>query len=91
MGDSDAFYFKQLFSNQHHNKTFVIYGYGKKALDSLKENIQKYTRGLNVYKAKTNNDIVFIDCSDYNKQKALAETKEVIDKVMYNRKQQTQK
>ncbi len=86
MGDSDAFYFNQLFSNKHHNKTFIIYGYGKEALNSLMENIHEYTGGLSAYKAETNNEFAFIDCSDYNRQKALTDTKEIINKVMYNRK-----
>ena len=79
MGPSDAFYFKQLFSKNLHNKTILIYGYGKKTLDSLKENIIEYTGGLNNYKAETNNEIIFSDCS---KRRSLSNTKDVIDQVI---------
>lgn len=77
MGASDAFYFRQLFSTMHRNKTFLIYGYGKKAMDLLKENIHKYTGGLNQYLAETNNNIIYVDCS--NQVYALDVTKGILN------------
>ena len=79
MGPSDAFYYNQLFNKGQHNKTFIIYGHGEKALESIKGRIIEYTGGINSYVAETNNELMFIDCS---KQKALLETKDIIDKVI---------
>lgn len=84
MGPSDAFYFNQLFSKTQKNKTFVIYAYGRKALDLIKENIYEYTRGMSMYITETNNEIIFIDCS--NQHKALLETMEVINKAIMHQK-----
>ncbi len=77
MGTSDAFYFHQLFSKVYHNKTIIIYSYGKKAMDSLREKIHKYTGGVNSYIAETNNNIIYVDCS--NQLNALNVTKELIN------------
>ncbi len=79
MGFSDAFYFNQLFNKKLHDKIFIIYGYGDKDLSSIKGRVFDYTGGINSYVAETNNEINFIDCS---KQKALLETKDIIDKVI---------
>lgn len=80
MGQSDAFYFNHLFDKKMHDKTFIIYGYGVKALDSIKSKIFEYTGGFNSYIEETNNELVFIDCR--NEQKALLETKDIIDNII---------
>lgn len=84
MGASDAFYFRRLFGKTCKNKTFLIYAYGRKALDSIKENIHEFTEGLSMYIAETNNDIIFIDCS--NQKKALLDTKKIINKIIMHQR-----
>lgn len=77
MGPSDAFYFNQLFDKKAHDKTFIIYGYGAKELESIRSKIFEYTGGTNMYIAETNNELLFIDCS--NEKKALSMTREIIN------------
>jgi hypothetical protein len=46
-------------------------------MDLLKENIHKYTGGLNQYLAETNNNIIYVDCS--NQVYALDVTKGILN------------
>lgn len=79
MGDSDAFYFRNLFDEKKRDRTLIIYGYGKDGLDSIKEKVFEYACGLNNYIAKTNNEVFFIDCKAWD---ALSKTQSAIDKAI---------
>lgn len=79
MGDSDAFYFRNLFDENKRDRTFIIYGYGKDGVYSIKERVFEYAGGLNDYIAKTNNEVFFIDCKAWD---ALSETQTAIDKAI---------
>lgn len=79
MGDSDAFYFRNLFDEKKKDRTFIIYGYGKDGVELIKERVFDYAGGLNNYIAKTNNEFFFIDCNAWD---ALSKTQMAIDKAI---------
>ena len=79
MGDSDAFYFRNLFDEKKRDRTLIIYGYGKDGVDSIKEKVFEYANGLNNYIANTNNEVFFIDCNAWD---ALSKTQTAIDKAV---------
>ena len=78
MGPSDSVYFKTLFDANKTDKTYIIYANGDSAMKSIKENVFNYAGGLNKFKMKGNNEIIFIDCTS---PRALSETKRTIDNV----------
>lgn len=79
MGDSDAFYFSNLFDEKKRDRTLIIYGYGKDGVASIKEKVFEYANGLNNYIANTNNEVFFIDCNAWD---ALSNTQTAIDKAV---------
>ena len=60
IGDSDAAYFKEIFSSNQINKTFLIYGFGPEAIDSIKRNIERIC-GISINDLTANNYVKFLD------------------------------
>lgn len=60
IGDSDATYFKEVFSKNQKGKIFLIYGYGPDAIDSIKANIERICC-VSIDELTTNNFVEFLD------------------------------
>lgn len=60
VGDSDATYFRTIFNANQTGKTFLIYGYGQEALDSINANIQRIC-GISVGALGNNNQVYLLD------------------------------
>lgn len=80
MGPTDDFYFRKLFEGKK-GKLFIIYGYGRNALNSVMDSVGYYIDSLNSYKVDDKNEIVPIDCSFSD---AVSKTKEVL--IQWNAK-----
>lgn len=80
LGPSDHNYFSTLFDENMRNKTYIIYGHGKDALDSIKGYVMEYTGGIYNFRTKNHNKIHFID--DSIQRSAMSETKNVIDGLL---------
>lgn len=76
LGPSDHNYFSTLFDENMRNKTYIIYGHGKDALDSIRGYVMDYTGGVYNFQKENHNKIHFID--DNIQRSAMSETKEVI-------------
>ena len=61
------------------NKTYIIYGHGKDALDSIRGYVMDYTGGVYNFQKDNHNKIHFIDDSH---RSAMMETKKVIDGLL---------
>ena len=79
LGPSDHNYFSTLFDENMRNKTYIIYGHRKDALDSIKGYVMEYTGGIYNFQTKNHNKIHFIDDSQ---RSAMMETKKVIDGLL---------
>lgn len=80
MGPSDHNYFSTLFNANMRNKTYIIYGHGNDALDSIKGYVMEYTGGKYNFQTGNHNKIHFID--DSIQRSALLETKKVINGLL---------
>lgn len=60
VGDSDATYFREVFNNNQQGKTFLIYGYGPNAIETIKANIERIC-GIRIEELVGNNHVVFLD------------------------------
>lgn len=80
MGPSDHNYFRTLFGGNMQNKTYIIYGHGNDALESIKGYAMEYTGGRYNFQTENHNKIHFID--DSIQRKAMLETKKVIDGLL---------
>lgn len=78
MGDSDKFYFKNLFDERKQNKRYIVYGYGQEEINRLKKNIRDYTGGLSVFQDEYHNNLVTIIDSS-NKTTVIKETRQLIN------------
>ena len=79
LGPSDHNYFSTLFDENMRNKTYIIYGHGKDALDSIRGYVMDYTGGVYNFQKDNHNKIHFIDDSH---RSAMMETKKVIDGLL---------
>jgi len=80
IGPSDHNYFSTLFGGNMQNKTYIIYGHGNDALESIKGYAMEYTGGIYNFQTKNHNKIHFID--DSIQRSAMSETKNVIDGLL---------
>ena len=80
MGPSDHNYFSTLFDDNMRNKTYIIYGHGKDALDSIKGSVMDYTGGIYNFQKEKHNKIQFID--DGIQRSAMLKTQNVIDGLL---------
>ena len=80
MGPSDHNYFSTLFDDNMRNKTYIIYGHGKDALDSIKSSVMDYTSGIYNFQKERHNKIQFID--DGIQRSAMLKTQNVIDGLL---------
>lgn len=80
MGPSDHNYFSTLFDDNMRNKTYIIYGHGKDALDSIKGSVMDYTGGIYNFQKEKHNKIQFID--DGIQRSAMLKTQIVIDGLL---------
>ena len=80
LGPSDHNYFSTLFDENMRNKTYIIYGHGKDALDSIRGYVMDYTGGVYNFQKENHNKIHFID--DNIQRSAMMETKKVIDGLL---------
>lgn len=78
VGESDATYFKHIFSLDQKGKIFLIYGYGEGALNSIKQNIEKFNGNLGLF--CKNNSVVFLDVMKVADTRQI--TKEIISEYM---------
>jgi hypothetical protein len=76
VGDSDATYFRAIFNAGQTGKTFLIYGYGQDAIESIKANIQRIC-GTSVSALGTNNQVHMLDVKKEEKTRRITRT--VID------------
>ena len=76
LGPSDHNYFSTLFDENMRDKTYIIYGHGKDALDSIKGYAMDYMGSIYNFQKENHNKIHFID--DDIQRSALSETKEAI-------------
>lgn len=76
VGDSDATYFRAIFNAGQTGKTFLIYGYGQDAIESIKANIQRIC-GTSVSALGTNNQVHMLDVKKVEKTRRITRT--VID------------
>lgn len=60
VGDSDATYFRTIFNASQIGKTFLIYGYGQSAIDSIIANIQRIC-GISLKALGNNNQVYVLD------------------------------
>jgi len=60
VGDSDATYFRAIFNNNQHDKTFLIYGFGEEAIETIKANIERIC-GISVETLLMYNRVVLLD------------------------------
>lgn len=83
MGDSDKFYFKNLFDKRKMNKHYIVYAYGDEEKKRLNNVIRKYTGELTEFQDEYhNNEIRIIDCK--KEKNAVRETKQYIDSILFN-------
>ena len=76
IGDSDATYFRTIFSINQHNKVFLIYGYGINALNTILKNIERICEiSIDDLKA-ANNIVVLLDVQDVGNTRRI--TRELI-------------
>ena len=80
LGPSDHNYFSTLFDANMRDKTYIIYGHGNDALESIKAYAMEYTGGIYNFQTKNHNKIHFID--DSIQRSAMSETKNVIDGLL---------
>lgn len=80
LGPSDHNYFSTLFDANMRDKTYIIYGHGNDALESIKGYAMEYTGGIYNFQTKNHNKIHFID--DSIQRSAMSETKNVIDGLL---------
>ena len=80
MGPSDHNYFSTLFDKNMRNKTYILYGHGNDALDSIKGYVMEYTGNIYVFQTVNENKILFID--DSIQRNAMSETKNTIDSLI---------
>lgn len=80
MEPSDHNYFSTLFDDNMRNKTYIIYGHGKDALDSIKGSVMDYTGGIYNFQKERHNKIQFID--DGIQRSAMLKTQNVIDGLL---------
>lgn len=76
VGDSDATYFRAIFNAGQTGKTFLIYGYGQDAIESIKANIQRIC-STSVSALGTNNQVHMLDVKKVEKTRRITRT--VID------------
>ena len=79
MGPSDHNYFSTLFNVNMRNKTYIIYGHGNHALESIKGYAMEYTGGMYNFQTENHNKIHFIDDSQ---RSAKLETQNIIDGLL---------
>ena len=60
VGDSDATYFRAIFNASQTGKTFLIYGFGQKAIDGINANIQRIC-GISLGALGNNNQVYLLD------------------------------
>ena len=60
VGDSDATYFRAIFNQNQQDKTFLIYGFGQAAIDSIKANIERIC-SIDINTLEVNNRVCFLD------------------------------
>lgn len=80
LGPSDHNYFSTLFDENMLDKTYIIYGHGKDALDSIKGYAMDYMGSIYNFQKENHNKIHFID--DSIQRSAMSETKNVIDGLL---------
>lgn len=76
VGDSDATYFRAIFNSNQNGKTFLIYGYGQDAIESIKANIQRIC-GISVSSLGANNQVRMLDVKNVEETRQITRT--VID------------
>ena len=79
IGDSDAAYFKEIFSRNQKGKIFLIYGFGPEALDCIKANIERIC-GVTISDLTANNYVEFLDVKQPVETRKT--TKEIIQKYL---------
>lgn len=62
IGDSDATYFRAIFNAGQTGKTFLIYGYGQSAIESINDNIQRIC-GISLGTLGKNNQVYMLDAT----------------------------
>lgn len=77
VGESDATYFREIFNTNQKGKTFLIYGFGQSALDSINANIQRLC-GISVGVLGKNNKVYMLDVTK------VEETREITRAVVEN-------
>ena len=79
VGDSDATYFRAIFNSDQNGKTFLIYGYGQDAIESIKANIQRIC-GISVSGLGANNQVQMLDVKNVEETRQITRT--VIDSYL---------
>ena len=63
VGDSDAIYFRTIFDNNQCGKKYLIYGFGEKAINDIKANIERICN-INMKEFEASNSVQFLDVQD---------------------------
>lgn len=73
VGDSDATYFRAIFNNNQHDKTFLIYGFGEEAIETIKANIERIC-GVSVETLLMYNRVVLLDVTHVTETRQITRT-----------------
>lgn len=79
IGDSDATYFRAIFNPNQHDKIFLIYGYGEKALNDIQTNIHRIC-GISLNQLSANNQVYMLDVQNVEVTRKI--THDVIESYM---------
>lgn len=81
MGESDRFYFKNLFDKRKTNNQYIVYAFGDKERAKLNNTIRGYTGGLAAFQDEYHNNVVnIIDSS--NENSAIQETRRIMNSIL---------
>ena len=75
VGDSDATYFREIFSQTQQGKIFLIYGYGDNAIQNIVANIERIC-GISIAQLSTYNTVKMLDVQKVDETRQI--TREVI-------------
>ena len=81
VGDSDATYFRAIFNNNQHDKTFLIYGFGEEAIETIKANIERIC-GISVETLLVYNRVVLLDVKHVTETREITRTE--IEQYLYS-------
>lgn len=76
VGDSDATYFRAIFNPYQHDKIYLIYGYGRDAIEAIKANIERICE-IKVSTLCAHNEVWFLDVQKVDATRVI--TRDVVE------------